>query len=201
MRKLLTAQFAYATAMTTDLRAEAIAALEQASERTVMTVLELLRASEIYGPEPTYEAVTQAAAWNATIGAERRRALVETSITREEAAALLGVSAQAVSAIIKRGDLAGLKIGREWRLPRWQFDPDSESGLLPGLRAVLEASPVSLVALSRWIQTETSDLGALTPRSALQHGQLSDVLRLLRAISACLADPRGAKCQGYGGVP
>lgn len=34
------------------------------------------------------------------------------------------------------------------------------------------------------IQAETSDLGGLAPRLALQRGQLSDVLRLLRAISA-----------------
>ena len=149
---------------------------------TPLAVLNLLSASDPYGPEPSSPAVAES--WSASIGAQRRQALVEVSINREEAAAQLGVSAQAVSAMIKRGDLAGLKVAREWRLPRWQFDPDSESGLLPGLRAVLEASPGSLVALSRWIQTETADLGGLTPRSALQNGQSSHVLRLLRAISA-----------------
>lgn len=165
----------------TNQRDQAVAALEHAPDEAVAAVLELLKA---YGPEPTTEAVEEAAAWNAAVGVERRQALIEQSITREEAAEMLGVSAQSVSAMLNRGDLAGLKVGREWRLPRWQFDPESESGLLPGLRDILAGFPGSLVAISRWVATETPDLGGLTPRSALRQGRSADVLVLIGALSA-----------------
>jgi excisionase family DNA binding protein len=144
----------------TSQRAQAVAALERAPNAAVVAVLELLQA---YGPEPTAEA----AAWNAAVGIERR-VLLEQSITRDEAAEILGVTSQAVSAMLKRGDLAALKVGRERRLPRWQFDPDSDSGILPGLRDVLASYPASLVAMSRWAETESPDLGGIRPRSA-QH--------------------------------
>ena len=169
-------------------RSRAIAALERAPDEAVAAVVELL---EAYGPEPTAAALAEASAWNAATSAERRRTLIEQSITREEAAGILGVSAQSVSAMLKRGDLAGLKDGRQWRLPRWQFDPESESGALPGLRGVLAAFPASIGALSRWIQIENPDLGGISPQAALRRGRVADVLGLINMLSASRRDRSG----------
>jgi excisionase family DNA binding protein len=165
----------------TSQRSQAVAALERAPDDAVAAVLALL---EAYGPEPTAQAVSDAAAWNTAISAERRRLLIERSVTREQAAEILDVTAQAVSSMLRRGGLAGFKVGREWRLPRWQFDPDSDSGLLSGLRDVLAGYPGSVVGLSRWIETESPDLDGLTPRMALQRGRVGEVLVLIRALSA-----------------
>ena len=64
-------------------------------------------------------------------------ALVATSLTVGEAAALLGVTEGRVRHKIGRGDLYALPTGRR-RLPRWQFTDD---GALPGLPTVVRALP------------------------------------------------------------
>jgi hypothetical protein len=169
---------------------EAIDALRHSSGETVRFILESLRAGsadadtvdEAFGPEPSKEAFAEAVAWNVSVGVERRRKLIEGSLSRDAAARRLGVSPQAVSDMLDRGDLIGLKHGREWRLPEWQFDADSPRGLVPGLREVVAAFPASVVALSRWIERENPDLQGLSPRAALQKGNASDVLRLVRAL-------------------
>lgn len=169
---------------------EAIDALRHSSGETVRFILQSLRAGSAgadtldraFGPEPTKEAFAEAVAWNVSTGMERRRNLIEHSLSRDAAARRLGVSPQAVSDMLDRNDLIGLKQGREWRLPEWQFDADSARGLLPGLREVVEAFPASVVALSRWIERENPDLQGSSPRAALQNGDAADVLRLVRAL-------------------
>ena len=121
-------------------------------------------------------------AWNVSTAVDRRLRLAEGSLTRDAAARLLGVSPQAVSDMLDRGDLIGLKQGREWRLPEWQFDADAPRGVLPGFREVVAAFPASVVALSRWMERENPDLGGSSPRAALQKGNTADVLRLVRAL-------------------
>ena len=53
-------------------------------------------------------------AWNVATGNDRRRALIEHSLTRRDAAARLGVSAQAVSDMLERGDLDIVIISTPW---------------------------------------------------------------------------------------
>ena len=135
-----------------------------------------------FGPEPSNEAFARAVAWNVSMGVEGRRRLIEQSLSRDVTAHRLGVSPQAVSDMLDRGDLIGLKQGREWRLPEWQFDAESPRGMLPGLREVIAAFPASVVALSRWIGRENPDLQGMSPRAALGKGNTGDVLRLIRAL-------------------
>jgi hypothetical protein len=157
----------------------AIAALRRAPRATVLRVLDLLEGLDAYGPDPSAEAISEAHAWTDRIGAEQRRALIAESFTRDEAARLVGVTPQAVSDKLGRGEPLGVKEGREWRLPKWQFDLD---GVLPGLHEVGAAFPGGVVALSRWMARENADLGGLTPRAAIIRGQSRDVLRLIRAL-------------------
>jgi hypothetical protein len=137
---------------------------------------------DAFGPEPSQGAYNDAIAWNVATGTERRQSLIERSITRHAAARRLGVSAQAVSDMLDRGALVGLKEGREWRLPEWQFEPESPTGVLPGLRDIVARFPASIIALSRWIERENPDLNGLTPRSALQREKAEDVLRLVETL-------------------
>jgi excisionase family DNA binding protein len=70
---------------------------------------------------------------------------------RLQAAELLGISPQRVTDKLESRRLVGIKVGREWRLPRWQFDPDNTSGALPDLDVLQAAFPGGPVSLSRWI--------------------------------------------------
>jgi len=65
-------------------------------------------------------------------------ALVETSLTGEQAARLLGIDATTVRGRISRGELYAIRVGRKNRLPNWQF---TAHGALPHLGAVIAALP------------------------------------------------------------
>lgn len=179
-----------ATADAKTLRAATDALLRNASHDTVLFILTALdpqrqvpvRLDVAFGPEPSHEAYGDAITWNVVTGTEHRQSLIERSITRHEAALRLGVSDQAVSDKLERGVLVGLKEGREWRLPEWQFEPGSRSGVLPGLRDVVARFPASVLALSRWIEAENPDLGGSTPRAALGQDKVEDVLRLVETL-------------------
>lgn len=169
---------------------EATDALRHTSRDMVLLILAGLRAEagtsasldDAFGPEPSQAAFADAIAWNVAVGTERRRNLIKHSVTRYEAARRLGVSAQAVSYMLDRGSLVGLKEGREWRLPEWQFEPESPSGVVAGLRDIAARFPASVVALSRWIERENPDLGGSTPRAALRRGDVQNVVRLVETL-------------------
>jgi hypothetical protein len=169
---------------------EAIDALRHSSRSMVLLVLASLRAQEggdthlddAFGREPSASAYAEAVAWNLSVATERRQQLIARSLARHEAAGRLGVSAQAVSGMLDRGALIGLKDGREWRIPAWQFDGESPTGVLPGLRDLASRFPGSVASLSRWIERENPDLDGMTPRAALQRGNVEGVLRLVDAI-------------------
>lgn len=169
---------------------EAIDALRHSSRGMVRLVLASLRAQEggdthlddAFGREPSASEYAESVAWNLLVATERRQHLIARSVARQEAASRLGVSAQAVSDMLERGTLVGLKEGREWRIPAWQFDGESPTGVLPGLRDLASRFPGSVVAFSRWMERENPDLDGMTPRAALRRGNVEDVLRLVDAI-------------------
>lgn len=51
------------------------------------------------------------------------------------------------------GDLLGLKKGREWRLPAWQFSAEAAQGSVAGLAEVHRAFPGGVGSLTEWITT------------------------------------------------
>ncbi|WP_234420116.1 helix-turn-helix domain-containing protein [Rhodococcus ruber] len=113
-----------------------------------------------------------------------RRAVVAESLTRPEAAELLEVSEQAVLDRLKAGDLIGVKKGREWRLPSWQFDADTEQGFVPGLARVSRVFPGGAVSLTEWALNVNPDLDGATPAEALAAGRIDDVVRAAEAGTA-----------------
>jgi DNA-binding XRE family transcriptional regulator len=110
-----------------------------------------------------------------------RRAVVEASLTRTEAAELLDVSEQAVLDRLEAGDLIGLKKGREWRLPAWQFDPDAERGFVPGLVQLRQVFPGGPVSLTEWATAPNADLDGATPTEELAAGRVTEVVRVAKA--------------------
>ena len=83
-------------------------------------------------------------------------ALVANSLTVPEAAARLGVHTARVLQRLKQRSLYGVKIGRDWRLPAFQF---TEHGEVPNIGKVLtridpEIHPVAVVT---WITSPDPD--------------------------------------------
>ncbi len=80
----------------------------------------------------------EAAAAVLTATAGQFIALIETSLTGEQAAELLGIDPSTIRGRVSRGELYAIRVGRKNRLPRWQF---TAHGTLPHLGAVLAALP------------------------------------------------------------
>ncbi|MGQ0608470.1 MAG: helix-turn-helix domain-containing protein [Chloroflexota bacterium] len=136
---------------------------------------------EFWGATPSARRVRGAAAENLSLAVARRQAVLDESLSRAEVAGALGKSEQAVSGMLDRGVLLGLKVGREWRIPSWQLAPELPTGVLPGLKELTSAYLDGLVSLSSWVQRSNSDLDGAAPRSALLHGEVDDVLAAARS--------------------
>jgi excisionase family DNA binding protein len=89
--------------------------------------------------------------------AVRSAELTATALSVQEAASLLGVDESRIRQRLSEGSLYGIKVGRSWRLPRFQF---TSSGLIPGIDVVLRRLPPNLhpVAVWRWLTTASPDL-------------------------------------------
>lgn len=113
-----------------------------------------------------------------------RRSVVEASLTRAEAAELLDISEQAVLDRLEAGDLIGLKKGREWRLPVWQFRPDAERGFVPGLARLCAVFPGGAVSLTEWVTSPNVELEGATPADELAAGHVDAVVHAAATGSA-----------------
>lgn len=137
--------------------------------------------SDVWGAKPSPRQVRDAAALNLSTAVAERRRVLEDSVSRREAASALGKSDQAVSGMLERQALLGLKVGREWRIPGWQMAPELPTGILPGLRELATAHVDGVVSLSEWVWRPNPDLDGLTPRDALLRGAVAEVVAAARS--------------------
>lgn len=173
------------------LRAELAALVNEADESERARLEQAVTVSpddgldeRFWGPAPDPVTAAEAVVADLTDQFAQRRELAANSFTREAAADLLGISAQSVTDRLESGKLVGIKMGREWRLPRWQFDADNTTGALPDLDVLQAAFPGGPVSLSRWIMRPHPEFGGRTPREeAIANGSRSviDVARNLTA--------------------
>jgi hypothetical protein len=136
---------------------------------------------DLWGRQPSAKQIRAAAAENLASGVARRQSVLEESVSRRDVAAVLGKSEQAVSAMLERQVVLGLKVGREWRIPSWQLAPELPTGILPGLRPLAAAYLDGVVSLSAWIQRPNPDLDDSTPRDALFRGSVDEVVAAARS--------------------
>jgi hypothetical protein len=134
------------------------------------------------GPSPAER--KEAALANLRRQYESRRQVVDASLTRAEAAELLDISEQAVLDRLEAGDLIGLKKGREWRLPAWQFSADAERGFVPGLAKLREVFPGGAVSMTEWVTSPNVELDGATPADELAAGHVVDVVHAAAAGTA-----------------
>jgi excisionase family DNA binding protein len=113
-----------------------------------------------------------------------RRELLHASLSRAEVAELLGISSQAVLDRLTHGDLAGVKDGREWRIPMWQVNAGAERGFLPGIADLRAVFPGGVVSLSKWAVAPNVDLWGMTPADALAAERVQDVIAVAAKTTA-----------------
>ncbi|MDI9913766.1 antitoxin Xre/MbcA/ParS toxin-binding domain-containing protein [Rhodococcus sp. IEGM 1379] len=140
---------------------------------------------ESWGTVPTRAEVFEAVVGNLANQYAARQALAATSLTCKQAAHQLGIRKQAITAKIDEGKLIGLKQGREWRLPAWQFVPDSASEIVPRLDALQAAFPGGPVSLSAWMNKPSNEFDGRTPlQELLAHGPGGVVVHAQRLTAA-----------------
>jgi hypothetical protein len=138
----------------------------------------------LWGAAPSRAEVRTAAIRNLQRQFEGRRRLIENSVTRSDAAELLSVSEQAISALVNAGELLTIKVDRELRIPAWQFNPDVGRGFLPGIAQLSATFPGGVTSLSEWAIRPNVDLDDVTPAEALATGRVDAVVNIVRTATA-----------------
>jgi hypothetical protein len=113
---------------------------------------------------------------------QRRRELLRDSLTVAQVAELLGTSRQTPHDRMKSGSLLAVEDRGMLRFPAWQFDPESENGVvsgLPGVSRLLRVSPLARIA---WFTRSNPYLDGETPLDVLKAGQVEQVSELARAV-------------------
>ncbi|MDR3359452.1 MAG: hypothetical protein LBO20_02105 [Bifidobacteriaceae bacterium] len=116
--------------------------------------------------------------------AARQAEASASTVSINQAAAILGVDRSRVSHRLAGGSLWAFRLGASPRLPRWQF---RDGALLPGLTSVIAAIPAGLAAasLSAFMTTAQDELGGATPADHLADGgNPEDVAELVAALGA-----------------
>lgn len=116
-----------------------------------------------WGPAISAEEAAELEQANLQLQVEQRREQLNVSFSRAQAADMLGISPQTVSEWVAQHRLVGLKDGREWRFPAWQFTPDNSDPVLPDLGRLVAAFPGGVVSLSRWMSRPNDNFGGRTP--------------------------------------
>lgn len=116
---------------------------------------------------------------------ERRRELLENSLTSTQVARILGTSRQTPHDRLKSGTLLAVLDNGAWRFPAWQFDPNGPDAVVPGLpQAIAALEHVPTLAQISWFVRPNAHLDGRSPIDALKRGELSRVLSVARAVRA-----------------
>jgi hypothetical protein len=110
-----------------------------------------------------------------------RQALLRDCISASEAAQTTGRSRQALERLRRANRLIALRTGRQWRYPRWQFDPDAPGGILPGLGQVISDLQLSPAGAAWWLLQPSKQLNGAKPLELLRRHQPAPVVELGQA--------------------
>ena len=114
---------------------------------------------------------------------QRRRELLEGSITSSKVAELLGCQNRATVRDRRLANtLLGVKDGGVYKYPLWQFDPSGDDGVLDGLPEVLAALDVSDFTKLNWFNKPHLAFDKKTPIEMLKQGEIEAVVIEARAV-------------------
>jgi signal recognition particle subunit SEC65 len=176
---------------TTQLRAAVAAVVNEADDSEAARLQAAATAESpddlderFWGPAPDPVTAVKAVFADLSDQFAERQQLAANGISRDHAADLLGITAQSVTAKLSSRKLVGIKVGREWRLPTWQFDPDVPAGVLPDLDTLQAVFPGGPVSLSRWmLRTQPEFDGRNAREEMIFHGS-APVIELARVLTA-----------------
>jgi len=170
-------ELAHSTPRSLAVRNELSAGLRQELERFWKSDADADPLADVDRPLGPRQAAS-ASLWADTEARLNRARLLADCVSSREAGELTNRSRQAVERQRRRGSLLALPLGREWRYPKWQFDPESPRGVLPGLDAVLRNLHLSPFGAARWLTTPTSELNDKAPIELLRRSQAARVIDL-----------------------
>lgn len=160
-----------------EVRRELAKGLRDELERLWTTPLDSDPLAGVDEPLSLREAAS-AALWADTSARMNRGRLLAECVSASEAGELTHRSRQAVERQRREGHLLAFRIGREWRYPVWQFDPDGPRGLLPELDTILGKLHLSPYAAALWLRTPKDELDGETPVDRLRRRDVEKVVRL-----------------------
>ena len=172
----------HTTPRSLEARRHLCAALRQELERFWTTEVNSDPLADVDKALDTEDAVA-ASLWADLETRTNRARLLADCISSSEAGELTHRSRQAVERQRKEGNLLALRVGREWRYPKWQFEMDGPRGLLPGLGTVIRSLRLSPFGAALWLTTPNAQLGNRKPVELLRRRQSDRVV--------CLAEESG----------
>lgn len=111
-----------------------------------------------------------------SLAVRQRRLGAADMISTDEAAQLVQTTRVTINAWIAKGRAIGLtQTKRGFRMPRWQFEP-SVWAALPKLSAALGTAEGW--ALLSFLESPHGGLNGVTPRQAIEQGQMDKVIRI-----------------------
>lgn len=111
-----------------------------------------------------------------SLAARQQRLGAADMISTDEAAQLVQTTRVTINAWIAKGRAIGLtQTKRGFRMPRWQFEP-SVWAALPKLSAALGTAEGW--ALLSFLESPHGGLNGITPRLAIEQGQMDKVIRI-----------------------
>ena len=138
----------------------------------------------VWGNAPSRAARELAESENLRKAFLTRQSVLGSSVSRGQAAALLGLSEQAVTKHLDQGRIVGIKDKGRWAIPAWQLDADTRDGYLVGIDRLARVFPGGPVALTRWVTTPAADFAGNTPRDMLARNRVDEVVRAAQALTA-----------------
>ena len=115
---------------------------------------------------------------------EVRRDLLDDALTAPQAAELLGVSRQTPLNRVRDNMLLAVLDRGAYRFPVWQFDPQAEDGVLPGLPDVLDAlEPQQPFAKLVWLRRPNPTLAGREPVELLRDREIEPVIDAAHAAA------------------
>jgi len=138
----------------------------------------------VWGRSPSRAAQELAESENLKKAFLTRHAVLQASVSRGQAAALLGLSEQAVTKHLEQGRIVGIKDRGRWAIPAWQLDADTRDGYLNGIDRLTRVFPGGPVALTRWVTRPAADFDGRTPRDLLARNRVDEVVEAAKALTA-----------------
>jgi hypothetical protein len=111
---------------------------------------------------------------------QRRRELLDSSITTTQVANLIGC--QAITTVHDRrkaNTLLALKDNGVYKFPLWQFDPEGDDGVVDDLPEILKTLQVSNFAKLNWLNKSLRAFDDQTPIEILKKGEREEIEDLI----------------------